>query len=114
MMGAKGGDGIIGSIGPISRGEMKCGRQQSVIGRDYDILLCGHWHQTLWLPRVIVNNTIKGWDEYAQKSLRAPPSVPSQSLWFEHPRWGKTMHREVFVEDPDTEGDVPWVSIFGE
>lgn len=114
MMGAKGGDGIIGSIGPISRGEMKVGRQQSVIGRDYDILLCGHWHQTLWLPRVIVNNTIKGWDEYAQKSLRAPPSVPSQSLWFEHPRWGKTMHREVFVEDPDTEDDVPWVSIFGE
>lgn len=112
MMGAKGGDGIIGSIGPITRGEMKVGRQQAVMGRDYDILLVGHWHQTLWLPRVIVNNTLKGWDEYAQKSLRAPPSVPSQSLWFEHPRLGKTMHREVFVEDPASVEAAPWVSIF--
>lgn len=112
MMGAKGGDGIIGSIGPITRGEMKVGRQQSVIGRDYDILLCGHWHQTLWLPRVIVNNTLKGFDEYAQKALRAPPSVPSQSLWFEHPRYGKTMHREVYVEEPEREAAAQWVSIF--
>ena len=112
MMGVKGGDGIIGSIGPITRGEMKVGRQQSVMGRDYDVLLVGHWHQTLWLPRVIVNNTLKGWDEYAQKSLRAPPSVPSQSLWFEHPRLGKTMHREVFVEDPASFESAPWVSVF--
>ena len=112
MMGARGGDGIIGSIGPITRGEMKVGRQQAVIGRDYDILLVGHWHQTLWLPRVVVNNTLKGFDEFAQKALRAPPSVPSQSLWFEHPKWGKTMHREVFVEDPATSDDAPWVSIF--
>lgn len=112
MMGVKGGDGIIGSIGPITRGEMKVGRQQSVIGRDYDVLLVGHWHQTLWLPRVVVNNTLKGWDEYAQKSLRAPPSVPSQSLWFEHPKWGKTMHREVFVEDPSSFESAPWVSVF--
>lgn len=113
MMGTKGGDGIIGSIGPITRGEMKVGRQQSVIGRDYDILLCGHWHQTLWLPRVIVNNTIKGFDEYAQKALRAPPSVPSQSLWFQHPRWGITMRREIYVEDPNTDERAPWVSVFG-
>jgi len=112
MMGVKGGDGIIGSIGPITRGEMKVGRQQSVIGRDYDVLLVGHWHQTLWLPRVVVNNTLKGWDEYAQKSLRAPPSVPSQSLWFEHPKWGKTMHREVFVEDPSSFESAHWVSVF--
>lgn len=112
MMGAKGGDGIIGSIGPITRGEMKVGRQQSVIGRDYDILLCGHWHQTLWLPRVIVNNTLKGFDEYAQKALRAPPSTPSQSLWFEHPRYGKTMHREIYVEEPEKDATARWVSIF--
>lgn len=112
MMGVKGGDGIIGSIGPITRGEMKVGRQQAVMGRDYDILLVGHWHQTLWPPRVVVNNTLKGWDEFAQKALRAPPSVPSQSLWFEHPKWGKTMHREVFVEDPASFESAPWVSIF--
>lgn len=112
MTGVRGGDSIIGSIGPITRGEMKVGRQQAVMGREFDILLVGHWHQTLWLPRVIVNNTLKGFDEYAKNALRAPPSVPSQSLWFEHPKWGKTMHREVFVEDPYENDDAPWISVF--
>lgn len=114
MIGVKGGDGIIGAIGPIMRGEMKVGRQQSVIGRDYDMLLMGHYHQSLWLPRAIVNNTLKGYDEYAKNVLRAPPSVPSQSLWLEHPVWGRTMHREVYLEDPEHDVSAPWVSVFGE
>ena len=91
-LGVKGGDGIIGSLGPIARGEVKVGKQSSAIGRDYDVLLIGHWHQPLWLPRVIVANSLKGWDEYASKALRAPPSEPSQPLWFVHPRRGVTAH----------------------
>lgn len=114
MMGVKGGDGIIGSLGPIVRGELKVGRQSSVVGRDYDTLLIGHWHQTLFLPRVIVNNTLKGFDEYAKNALRAAPSVPSQSLWLEHPKWGKTMQREVFLEDPVEVENAPWVAVFGD
>jgi hypothetical protein len=113
MMGVKGGDGIIGSLGPIVRGELKVGRQSSVIGRDYDTLIIGHWHQTLFLPRVHVNNTLKGFDEFAKNALRAPPSTPSQSLWLEHPKWGKTMQREVYLEDPNAEMEAPWVSVFG-
>ena len=112
MMGVKGGDGIIGCIGPIMRGAMKVGKQQSVIGRDFDTLLMGHWHQSLWLPGVIVNNTLKGWDEYARNALRAPPSTPSQSLWLEHPRYGRTAHREVLLEDPAFTDKSEWVSVF--
>ena len=26
----------------------------------------GHWHQELLLPRAIVSNTLKGFDEYAR------------------------------------------------
>lgn len=110
MLGVKGGDGIIGAIGPIMRGEMKVGKQSSAIGRDYDVLLMGHWHQQLWLPRAVVANTLKGFDEYAKNSLRAPPSTPSQPLWFVHPKWGKTAHRDVFLEDPGLPGDAAWVS----
>ena len=112
MMGVKGGDGIIGSIGPIMRGAMKVGKQQSVIGRDFDTLLLGHWHQSLWLPGVIVNNTLKGFDEYARSALRAAPSTPSQSLWLEHPKWGRTAHREVLLEDPIDKDNSEWVSVF--
>jgi hypothetical protein len=113
MLGVRGGDGIIGSIGPIMRGAMKVGKQQSVIGRDFDTLLIGHFHQSLWLPGIIVNNTLKGFDEYAKNSLRAPPSTPSQSLWLEHPRWGRTAMREVLLEDPASDGSPDWVSVFG-
>lgn len=112
MLGVKGGDGIIGSLGPIARGEMKVGKQAAAIGRDYDVLLIGHWHQALWLPRVIVNNSLKGYDEYAKNALRASPSTPSQSLWFAHPKWGRTAHRDIFLEDPDLDQTAPWVSVF--
>ncbi len=112
MLGTKGGDGIIGSIGPISRGELKVGRQASAFGKDYDCLLLGHWHQSLWLPRVIVANSLKGFDEYAAKSLRAPPSIPSQPLWFVNQKYGQVVHCEVFLEEqPQTEHSSSWVTL---
>ncbi len=109
MLGVKGGDGIIGSIGPIMRGSMKVGKQMAAIGRDFDVLIMGHWHQPLWLPGIIVAGTLKGFDEYAKNALRAPPSTPSQPLWFVHPKWGKTAHRDIFLEDPALPATDQWV-----
>jgi predicted phosphodiesterase len=112
MLGVKGGDGIIGALGPIARGETKVGKQAAAIGRDYDVLLIGHWHQPLWLQRVIVANALKGFDEYAHRFLRAPPSQPSQPLWFVHPRRGITSRWDVTAEEPRTAAAEPWVSFF--
>ena len=97
-LGVKGGDGIIGAIGPIMRGSLKVGRSEAQMGHDFDTLLLCHWHQTLWLPNVIVNNCIKGYDEYAAIGLRAPYSRPSQCLWFNHPEHGITARWEIFLE----------------
>jgi hypothetical protein len=114
QMGVKGGDGIIGAIGPIMRGEIKVRGQQMTIGRNYDYLILGHWHQALWLPRAIVANSLKGFDEYAQNALRAVPSVPSQPLFFVHPKWGITSRWEVYCEGPRKVDDAAsWVSVFG-
>lgn len=110
MLGVKGGDGIIGSIGPIMRGSMKVGKQASAIGRDFDRLLLGHWHQPLMLPGITVANALKGFDEFAAKALRAPPSVPSQPLWLVHPKWGQTAYREVWLEDPPHASPSEWIS----
>jgi hypothetical protein len=63
MLGVKGGDGIIGAIGPIMRGEIKKSGQSAALGLEYDINIMGHWHQELMLPRAIVCNTLKGFDE---------------------------------------------------
>jgi hypothetical protein len=73
----------------------------------------GHWHQPLWLPRAIVANSLKGFDEYAQNSLRAVPTVPSQPLFFVHAKWGITSRWEVYVDGPRSEAAASaWVSIF--
>lgn len=99
-LGVKGGDGIIGALGPIMRGRLKVGAQQASMGRDFDLLVMGHWHQYLVLPGVVVNNTLKGYDDYAAKFLRAKPSRPSQALFYIHPKQGVTSHWQVFGDKP--------------
>lgn len=111
MMGVKGGDGIIGSLGPIARGEVKV---RGHAFEAYDVLLIGHWHQELWLPRSIVCNTLKGYDEYARLSLRAPCTKPSQPLFFVHPERGITSRWSVAVEEKPVGGKAPWISVFSE
>jgi hypothetical protein len=97
-LGTKGGDGIIGALGPIMRGTLKTGRNAAQIGRDFDTLVIGHWHQYITLPGLICNNSLKGYDEYAMLQLRAPYSRPSQALWFVHPEHGVTAHWQVYLE----------------
>ncbi len=97
-LGVKGGDGIIGSIGPIIRGSLKVHRSSAQIGKDFDTIVMAHWHQYISLKRIIVNNAVKGFDEYAHLQLRADPSVASQALWFTHPEHGITARWEVYLE----------------
>lgn len=97
-LGVKGGDGIIGAIGPIMRGRMKVLAQQRAAGYPVDTLVLGHWHQYLTLPGLVVNGSIKGYDEFTAKVLRAPPAPPVQALWYTHPDRGITCHWPVFAE----------------
>jgi hypothetical protein len=113
MLGVKGGDGIIGSIGPIMRGEIKVRGSSASAVSDYDCLLIGHWHQPLWLPRVVVANSLKGYDEFAKNALRAPVTMPSQPLFFVHPRYGITSRWEIYLEGREIDKQVDWVSVFG-
>lgn len=99
-MGVKGGDGIIGSIGPIMRGSIKIGAQKRSLGADFDVLAIGHWHQHIPIRSVRAGNCLIGPNEYSVGILRAPPSVPSQALWFEHPKRGITASYEIHAEDP--------------
>lgn len=112
MLGVKGGDGIIGAIGPIMRGEVKKSGQSSALGMPFDQLLMGHWHQDLWLPRATVANTLKGFDEYARLHLGAKPTRPSQPLWFVHPKNGRTSFWNVYVDSVAKPVNDNWVSVF--
>ena len=114
-LGVKGGDGLIGALGPITRGTIKLGRAQAQIGRDIDTIMMGHWH--LYTPRgegcaAIVNGTLKGFDEYAHTILRVPYSRPSQAFFCVHAEHGITAQWQVYLEG--TQRAVPvadWVRV---
>ncbi|KKL99370.1 hypothetical protein LCGC14_1815130 [marine sediment metagenome] len=98
----RGGDGIIGPIGPITRGDYKKRVTASLMPGQpeaYDTMLCGHFHTLMMLPRLIVNGSVKGYDEYAQ-SINCSWEPPQQALWTVHPRHGHTWHLPVLC-DPD-------------
>lgn len=97
-LGVKGGDGIIGSLGPIMRGTIKLHNSMLQIGQQFDTVIMGHWHNYITLPGLVVNNALKGYDEYAMMQLRAKPSRASQALWFTHPEHGITAHWQVYLQ----------------
>lgn len=110
-LGVKGGDGIIGLLGPVMRGDFKTRRQQGAIGQPYDTLLMGHWHNWHSLRQVIVNGSLKGYDEYAHVALRAWPEPPIQGLWFTHPDHGITATWPIYLDDKPREAKpAEWVT----
>ena len=97
-LGVRGGDGIIGIIGPVMRGDFKIRNAQSSIGMPYDVLVLGQWNTYLPTPKIIINGSLKGFDEYAHLSLRAKPERPVQALWFVHPENGVTSQWPIFCD----------------
>ncbi len=98
-MGVRGGNGIIGALGPIMRGRHKVASSSGAVGRGHDVLIMGHWHQYLALRNVRVNGTMKGYDPYA-RAQRFAYEPPSQSLWITHPRHGITISMPVLADEP--------------
>jgi len=109
-LGTRGGDGIIGAIGPIVRGDVKTRGQHEALGQGYDTLLIGHWHQCMPLGRIMVNGSLIGWNEYAKLQLRARPEPPCQLLFFVHQEIGITCHWPIYPETPKIIEEVEWVS----
>lgn len=94
----RGGDGQIGAIGPITRGNKRKLARNSQIDLDYDTMLLGHWHQYMPLHRSIVNGSLKGYDEYANaNNFEFEP--PIQALWMTHHRKGIIHHMPIYLED---------------
>lgn len=106
----RGGDGMIGALGPIIRGDHKKRSRNTQIDLDYDTLILGHWHQYMHLTRLIVNGTLKGYDEYAYAG-NFPFEQPQQALWITHPKHGITYRMPVYVDKAEARRTkTEWVS----
>lgn len=100
---ATGGSGIGGIWPPIKRLEARKRARYAANGRTFDWLVMGHWHQYVHAQGLIVNGTLKGYDEYAATNNFAPERA-QQALWVVTPENGTTVAAPIFVDDPVAEG----------
>lgn len=85
----RGGDGVGGILVPIRRGLSRKQFRQNALGDPFDTMLIGHWHQYVHMSDLVVNGSIKGYDEYAsQNNFAFEP--PQQALFVVHPEIGVT------------------------
>ncbi len=80
--GARGGDGFIGPLGPIKRGEGKVKKASAQMQMPFQHFVHGHWHSQYVLGSVLSNGSVCGYNEYAKDDLRAEPELPQQILVF--------------------------------
>lgn len=107
----KGGDGIIGPLGPVTRGFVKKSSRNSQIDMDFDTMLVGHFHTEVFTRRVIMNGSLVGYNEFAY-NLNMPFEPPAQQLWLTHERYKMTYRMPVQVDEPPPIGKSrQWVSV---
>lgn len=78
----RGGTGITGPLLPWMRGSQKKQRVYEAIDKPFNTLCMGHWHSLNFLLSygIIVNGSLKGYDEYAM-SQAFEYQRPEQAIW---------------------------------
>lgn len=94
----RGGDGLIGPIGPLTRGAHKKASRDASLQHSFDTMVVGHFHTLMQLPHLIVNGSLKGMDEFAFQNNYSFER-PSQALWITHPREGITFQLPVYADE---------------
>lgn len=106
----RGGDGIIGPLGPIFRGDIRKHAQARAMDTEYDFLILGHFHRQMMLSNIVVNGSLIGFNEFAFKE-NLPFEEPRQALWIMHPERGFTFKMDIYPEEPiRTNSNESWVS----
>jgi hypothetical protein len=90
-----GGGGIGGIWPPIMRMRARKMQHAMAVGRPFETMWIGHWHQLIQTPGMVVNGSMKGWDEYAAV-CGFPFEQPQQALAVVTPERGITIQAPVF------------------
>lgn len=85
----QGGTGIAGIFSPLMLGMARKQRRQQAMQQPFDLMMMGHWHQLLMMETLIVNGSVKGYDEFAY-TLNLPFEKPQQACFVVHPERGIT------------------------
>lgn len=93
-----GGGGIGGIYPPIMRLRARKAQHHLSVGSSFSTLWMGHWHQYLSTPSLIINGSLKGYDEYAKIS-NFGYEPPQQALAVVTPERAITIQAPVFCQD---------------
>lgn len=105
-----GGEAMIGAMGPLLRGDYKKRLRESMLGDNYDTMICGHFHRLITLSQLIVNGSLVGYNEYAfNKNL--PYEPPQQALWLTNPNYGITFTLPVYADEPKSRKPSEWIKV---
>jgi hypothetical protein len=99
----QGGGSIGGIYPPIMRMRARKAQRYLATGASFQTLWLGHWHQYLPSPSMVVNGSLKGYDEYAYIS-NFSFEPPQQALAIVVPEKGITIQAPVFCLDRKAEG----------
>lgn len=107
----RGGDGIIGPLGPITRGAQKKLARNTAVGQEFDVMEFGHFHTRMMSARLRGNGSLKGYDEYAHTSnFGFEPA--SQNFWITHPDHGITWDLPIYGDSKAKRAELAaWVAI---
>lgn len=101
----KGGSGVGGFWPSMMKvAQRKQDRSVAVGGPagGFDYMLCGHFHKYGNIANVIVNGSLKGYDEWVYK-MNFGWERPTQALWITHPDYGITGHIPVYGDELESD-----------
>ena len=93
-----GGSGWGGIYAPIMRLRARKESRYLTTGKSFQTMWLGHWHQYISTPKMIVNGSMKGYDEYAMLMGFSCES-PQQALALITPEHNITIQAPVFCAD---------------
>lgn len=98
--GWKGGNGQVGPIGPVRSANLRLMRREMAVGRSYDWLVVGHYHTYVHGLGIIMNGSLKGYDEFANGNIM-DFELPQQALWVTTPEHGVTLSMPIICPEGD-------------
>lgn len=101
----RGGGGIAGVLSPLLLGSHRKTRRAATAGKPYDVMVFGHFHQSLWFPSkgLIGSGCGIGYSEYGYVN-NMEPEPPQSAMWLTTPQHGITVNAPIFVMDRKSEG----------
>lgn len=99
----RGGSGISGIFTPLMLGRSRKQQKAQAINKNFDVMMLGHFHQYIHTNQLIVNGSIKGYDEFANE-FNFSFERPQQALFINHPENGMVLRTPILCDSYEDKG----------